>query len=148
MSFLRLIHNMWVSVVIGILSGLLVVPLAIFLTNKAQEYLDAAHPIATGVAELIDREKESLTARITIQKLEEGSYLKIAAYDATVLDAKIPLYMERLDRVAEGTTHPVNTVTTGIWRVWPTEKTKKVEFYVNYKVDNRVVPVFVGKITL
>jgi len=148
MKFFQSLHSVWVSAVVGALSGLFAVPLAVVLTDKVQSYWEAMYPIATGVAQIVGTEKNAVFLRVTIQKLEEGSFLRITAYDATDERKKIPLNIERIDEPQTNITHPVGTIVTGVWRVWPTKQPQKINLYVNYAVNDRVVPVLVGTVNL
>ena len=137
-STLNLLRTAPYTIVISALLGFAVAPGIIQMWTEGLRWYDATRPVVRMKAEVIEREENSITLRLTGEKLRNCAYLGLYAYGVDVNGVLHDVYREKVDVPENRTTRPVGVQDFGDWKVWPV-RFASVTMYSRHDCDGRVV---------
>jgi len=138
----------WVTVVVGVLAGMLLAPLALLSSDHVAAYWDRTHPVATGTTKLLMRDGDAVEYELTVNKIRTCEFVRITPYAVAADGQRQALNTQRLDRPERVISHPPGPVFAGRWRAWPTDGTKRIEVVISYLCGDRLNFARVGQIDL
>jgi len=140
---------MWPSVIIGLLLGLITVPLSDVGLDAVREKYDSRNPVVVTNGTLLHREEDSVEVAIVGEKKRACIYVALAAY-ATGADGLMrDTYTLRVDMPSGGATRPVGPQSFGVWRLWPIPKgVTRIQMWSTHQCEGRLVRSLMAEIEL
>lgn len=131
--------RMWPTMLVGAISGLALIPVGDWAAHVARDAYDAAHPVVVAQGVVVGRDGESVTIAVVGEKLRNCQYIAVAAYTTGDDGLLRSAYVMRVDQPSTGATRPIGKQSFGEWRIWPTDKTKRVEIWLSHQCDGRII---------
>jgi hypothetical protein len=138
----------WITAALGVLFGMLLVPLVLLSSDNVARYWDRTHPVATGTAVLLLREPDAIEYEIHVNKLRACEFVRIVPYAVAADGQRLPLNTQRLDRPERVLSHPPGPIYAGRWRAWPMDGALRVEIVISYLCGDRLNFASVGTLDL
>jgi len=138
----------WASISLGVVFGLLVVPLSVIIYNSIQDLYERAFPVVVGSGVLVSQTKEEIVVHLKEDKRRDCKFMRINAYG---IDADKQLELLNIDRVDGppiGATHPVGDIDLGAWRIWPSNDAVQVMINVQHLCGARIVVTTIANVAL
>ena len=129
----------WASISLGVLFGLIAVPLGMLFYESLQDLYERAFPVVVGVGVLEVQTKEELVVHLTANKRRDCKFMRVNAYGIDLAGQLELLNLVRVDGPPAGATHPVGNLDLGHWKIWPTSDAVRVMVNVQHLCGSRIV---------
>lgn len=132
--------QMWPSMAIGVLAGLVLVPMTDLSVTALREWHDRRNPvIVVTSASVIERTEDSITIALVGEKKRECWYVGVSAFSFLPNLPQRDAYIMRIDMPASGATRPLGLQDMGTWRIWPTTGARRIETWITHQCEGRLV---------
>ena len=133
-----------------ILTSLIVGFLLAFLTPT--HLIDTLFPIVRMEAVVVQKTTTDILVNLSGVKPWYSTYRSCRYQGIEAYNDSYPrrrdLNMQRVDKPEEKTTRPPGAYEFGVWRIWPTDNTKRIAIDVEYDCSGRVVFVRAAEVSL
>lgn len=132
----RALLDMRWTIVLSVLTGVL-----LSYVIKPWALYDMIFPIVSMEAQVVQKNPAEVIVKLTGSR-NRGNCLYLGPQAYTEVGKRLSdLYMDRIDKPADGKSRPVGDFDFGVWRIWPTEKTRNLVIYMTYNCSGRYVEV-------
>lgn len=135
----REIFGSWPAIVVGVLAGVVLVPLSDIGADGVRASFDQQNPVVVASGEIVDRGEDWVEIAITGEKNRQCAYVALAAYSMAPDGLLRDGFVARTDRPTSGATRPLGMQEFGTWRVWPVRGAVSVEMWVTHQCEGRLV---------
>jgi hypothetical protein len=141
----------WISgptIAVGVIMGLLMAPLAPFVSEVAGEWYDGMRPVISAQVRVVEVDEHRAVITMQAEKLRECEYVRLVAYTIDTDGVRRDATIRRIDAETRGITRGIGKYDLGRWEVYPRLGGRMVRIESVHDCDTRQVRTLLGQVEL